>query len=150
MGLRRWPALVAVLALVPAATACVTGDRSAGDPLPPAPARVQVTMHDYSFELVGAVPRGRVVVEVANRGTMNHSLTLIALPEDVPSLDEQLRGDVRRGAASVARVPARAPGEGSKFALDAGPGRYGLVCFVTDPDGRTHGQKGMNLEFQVL
>ena len=138
-----------VVALAPAA-ACAVGNRTAAEPLPPTPARVQITMHDYRFEMAGEIARGRVVVEVTNQGTMNHALTLISLPDDFPPLDEQLRGDERRGAASVARVPARPPGEGSKFALDAQPGRYGLVCFVADADGLTHGQKGMNFEFRVL
>ncbi|HEX6595861.1 MAG TPA: hypothetical protein VF045_02935 [Acidimicrobiales bacterium] len=142
--------VVLVVALASAAAGCAAGERTAAEPLPPTPARVQITMHDYRFEMAGEIPRGRVVVEVTNQGTVNHALTLISLPDGFPPLDEQLRGDERRGAASVARVPARPPGEGSKFALDAQPGRYGLVCFVADADGLTHGQKGMNFEFRVL
>jgi len=127
----------------------VTGDRSAPEPLPPAPPRVEVVLADYRFEMAGDLPLGRVIVEVENRGTTTHSLTLIELPEDYPPLDQQLRGDERRGVATVAQVPGRAPGERTRFALDVQPGRYGLVCLVADADGRTHGQKGMNLEFRV-
>ena len=141
---------VALAVLCVVATSCVVGDRSSADPLPPAPARVAITMHDYRFEIGGPVPTGRVIFEVTNRGTMTHSLSLIALPEDFPPIDEQLRGDVRRGAPTVARVPARPPGTGSRFALDAAPGRYALVCFIADPDGVIHGAKGMNAEFRII
>ena len=140
-------ALAAGLAL--AAPSCVAGDRSAAQPLPPPAATVAATLHDYRFELSGELPMGRVIVEVANRGTMNHALTLIEVPDDVASLDEQLRGGERRGVGTIARVPARPPGDGTRFAVDLRPGRYGLICLVADADGLTHGQKGMNLEFRV-
>ena len=142
----------ACAALVPVllgGSGCVTGDRSAAEPLPPSPPRVHVDLHDYRFEMSGDLPLGRVIVEVANRGMTAHSLTLIDLPEDYPPLDQQLRGDERRGVGTVAQVPARAPGERTRFALDVQPGRYGLVCLVLDADGLTHAQKGMNREFRV-
>lgn len=123
--------------------------RTSAEPLPPSPPRVDIALDDYRFELSREPAPGRVIVEVANRGTVNHSLSLIVLPDDFPPLDQQLRGEERRGVPTLAQVPARAPGQGSRFALDLRPGRYGLVCFVQDVDGVAHGQKGMNLEFRV-
>ncbi len=132
------------------ATSCVLGGSSSSAPLPPAPPTVTVTMRDYRFETPGQVPRGRVVFRVENEGTMNHALTLVSLPEDYPPIDEQLRSDVRRGAPTIARVPSWPPGHGSTFAVDLAPGRYAMVCFVTDPDGVIHGRKGMSAEVRVL
>ena len=106
-------------------------------------------MAEYRFDFNATVPRGRVVFRVDNAGTIQHALTLIQIPDDYPPLDVQLHSSERRGAATIARVPAQAPGSGSTFAADLGPGRYGFVCFVTDPDGVTHALKGMNAEFRV-
>ena len=107
-------------------------------------------MREYRFELDPQIPRGRVVFRVANAGSLEHALTLISLADDVPPLDEQLHSESRRGTPTIARVPARPPGGQTKFAVDLAPGRYGLVCFVVDPDGVMHGLKGMNAEFRVL
>lgn len=142
-------AATAAFALSLATAACVVGDRSAAEPLPPSPPRVGISLLDHRFELDGDVPAGRVIVEVANRGTTTHALDLIELADDLPPLDQQLRGSERRGVPTVARVPGRSPGQSTRFAVDLAPGRYGLVCFVPDADGLTHAQKGMNLEFRV-
>jgi hypothetical protein len=95
------------------------------------------------------VPAGRVVFRVDNVGTLEHSLTLIAIPEDYPPLDEQLHGETRRGATTIQVLPRRKPGVPGTFAADLRPGRYGFVCFVEDPDGVNHALKGMNAEFRV-
>lgn len=140
VGLAAW-ALVA--------SGCVPRPQ-AEPPLPPPPAVVEVTLADYRFELAGEVPPGRVVFNAYNRGTVDHSLTLIVLPEDFPPLDEQLRGDTRRPVTNLALLPRRPPGERGTFAVDLVPGRYGLVCFVPGPDGVAHGVRGMNAEFRVV
>jgi hypothetical protein len=111
---------------------------------------VRITMREYRFDFDPQIPRGRVVFRVDNAGSIEHALTLIGLADDVPPLDEQLRSENRRGAPTFARVPSRPPGVRTKFAVDLAPGRYGLICFVVDPDGVMHGIKGMAAEFRVL
>jgi hypothetical protein len=46
-------------------------------------------------------------------------------------------------------MPARPPGSTTSVAVDLAPGRYGLVCFLPDPDGQQHAQKGMSSEFRI-
>lgn len=106
-------------------------------------------MSDNLFQNPATVPAGRQVFRITNRGATNHSLVLVSLPEDVPPIVEQLRSDDRRGVPTFAKVPARPPGSDDIFAVDLPPGRYGLVCFVTDPDGVSHAAKGMASEFRV-
>jgi hypothetical protein len=106
-------------------------------------------MAEYSFRHPAEVPPGRTVFRVHNAGSLPHSLVLVELPEDFPPLAEQLTSDVRRAVPTLARVPERPPGSRDTFAVDLAPGRYGLICLVTDPDGVTHGQKGMNSELRV-
>ncbi len=145
---RRVAALLLAIPLL-SGSCVIGGGTTKGAPLPPPPGNVKVTMAEYRFDLASAVPRGRVVFDVANIGAIDHALTLIELPEDVPPLDVQLHSTERRGAATLARVPSRPPGGGSRFAVDLPPGRYGLVCFLADPDGVIHALKGMNAEFRV-
>ena len=145
--MRRPVALALVVAL--AAGSCVVGRKERADPLPPPPGQVQVVMRDFRYDYDKAVPGGRVVFRVRNEGSVEHSLTLINLPEDYPPIDEQLRGEVRRGAPTIALIPSRPPGGGGTFAVDLVPGRYAFVCFVADADGVLHALKGMNSEFRI-
>ena len=147
-GLRRW-ATIAVLVPVLFGSACAIGAKSSAGALPPSPPTVRVGMAEYSFEFDHDIPAGRVVFDVVNNGTIDHSMTVLKLPEDLPPLLDQLRGDERRGLSALARVPALAPGQHSTFAVDLTPGRYGMICFVTDPDGMSHAVKGQATEFRV-
>lgn len=106
-------------------------------------------MTDNLFQNPATVPVGRLVFRITNAGAAEHSVVLVSLPEDVPPIGEQLRSDDRRGVPTFAKVPARPPGSNDTFAVDLPPGRYALVCFVTDPDGVSHAAKGMASEFRV-
>lgn len=118
--------------------------------LPPGPPRVVVTMEDYRYEFDRTVPAGRVVFEFLNVGLVKHRPVLIPLPEDVPPIEEQIRGEDRRVAAPFAGVPTLEPGERGTFAVDLAPDRrYALVCFERDADGTSHARQGMVSEFRT-
>ena len=123
--------------------------RSRAGALPAKPQTVDVAMQEYRFLYDAPDAAGRIVFRVHNEGRLRHDLVLVYLEEGLPPLDEQLRGSDRRIVATIASLPARAPGQQGTFAVDLQPGRYGMICFVTDPDGRQHAQKGMNSEFRV-
>lgn len=105
-------------------------------------------MREMAFEH-GPVPRGRVVLEARNAGQFNHRLSVVPLPEDLPPLDEQLRGSERRFVDQLASTSERLPGQRGVVAVDLAPGRYAFMCFVVDPDGVSHALKGMFSEFRV-
>lgn len=132
----------------------VAGCGASGSPgtgeLPPSPPVLSVTMDEYTFTHAPTVAPGRVVVEAVNGGTVDHALTLVGLPDDMPPIVEQLRGDVRRPVVTFAEIPRQAPGRRGTFAVDLDPGRYALVCFLVDADGVTHAAKGMASEFRVV
>ncbi len=106
-------------------------------------------MSEYKFDMDGSPPGGRVVFRARNLGRLDHELVLVALPEDLPPIQEQLRSDERRPASSIARIPPRVSGSTGTFAVDLSPGRYAFVCFVVDADGQQHARKGMSAEFRV-
>lgn len=119
--------------------------------LPAAPAIVDVVEQDYGYALGGGadIPPGRAVFRVANRSRLAHDLSLVALPDDVPPIIDQLRSSDRRVVATLARLPSRPPGSNDAFAVDLAPGRYALLCFQKEGTEEPHAFKGMVVEFRV-
>jgi hypothetical protein len=71
-------------------------------------------------------------------------MQVLALPDGFPAtFEEQFRSENRIALMPIMNLPRQAPGSTAVFALDLAPGRYGLVCFVDDPDGASHAAKGM-------
>jgi len=111
---------------------------------------VTVVLREYRFKLDKAVPAGRVVFRLRNAGRLEHRPALLPLADDLPPLDQQLRGGQRAAIAPFAGTSTRPPGTTAAFAVDLAPGtRYGLICFIRDQDGVSHAVKGMNLEFRT-
>lgn len=141
----RWWLTVALVVL---AGAC---QPAASRPPPPeGPPVVEVIMTEYRFDYDRPVPAGRVVFRFVNAGQANHRPSLLPLPEDLPPITEQLRGDQRVVAVPFAGISTREPGETGVFAVDLEPGvRYGIICFARGPDGQSHALKGMASEFRA-
>ena len=117
--------------------------------LPADPGFVDVSMTDSRFVHEPGVPAGRVVFTGRNTGKLQHQVTLFQLPEDIPPIDEQLRGPNRLALTPEALFPPVGPRGTGSFAADLVPGRrYALLCTVVDADGRSHAFKGMNSEFR--
>lgn len=139
-------ALVAVMAGV--ATSCAFF-RAHGPPLPPQPQMVHVTMDEFNFLYSPPTSPGRVLFTVGNVGQDSHEMVIVSLPEDFPPLNEQLQSDTRRPVETIAVLPERLPGGTGQIAVDLAPGRYGMICFVRDPSGKTHAAMGMSSEFRI-
>lgn len=145
---RRIPSphlVVCVLVLA----ACETAPRQSA-PLPAGPQVVEVEMSEYSFAHNGTIESGRALFRVTNRGRLPHNLSLVPLAEDIPPIDEQLRGGQRRAATPFAGIAALAPNATTTFAADLASGvRYAFICFLEDPDGTSHALRGMSSEFRA-
>ena len=140
---RRLPAVAAAVLL----GACSSSSAAS---LPGRPQVVDLVMEEYRFEgLPPKLDRGRIVFEVRNLGEIDHDLSMVYLEPGIPALDQQLRSDRRLVVPTIARLFTRKPGGRGTFAVDLEPGRYGLICFVMDPDGKQHSRKGMSAEFRV-
>ena len=111
---------------------------------------MKVTLTEYRITYSPPVAAGRVVFRFTNKGKLVHQPDLLPLGEEVPPIDEQLRGDERVAVAPFAGIPPRNPGETGSFAVDLVPGqRYAFVCFARDPNGASHALKGMTAEFRA-
>lgn len=146
----RWW-MCAALAVAAALLGSCREAASSKAPLPQGAPVVVVTLDEYRFGLSRPLSAGRVILRFRNAGREIHRPALFALPEDLPPLDEQLRGSERRFIAPFAGMSNRAPGATGTFAVDLVPGRrYGLVCLAGGPDNRSpHAVKGMNFEFRA-
>lgn len=121
-----------------------------GPALPASPAVVDVSLSEYRIDYEPAIRSGRVVFRIKNVGRIEHQLTLLPLPDDLPPFDQQLRGSERRFISPFAEVPSLQPGATSTFAVDLiSDRRYALACFLIDPDGQSHALEGMSLEIRV-
>ena len=145
-----WPGAGVVAGLTALALLGACQGSSDEPALPPSPAVVTVTMREYRFEIDRTVPRGRVVFRLVNGGRLRHQPDLIPLAEELPPIDEQVRGQRRAVITPFAGVAGRDPGEVGTFAVDLEPGqRYAFVCFARDPDdGQSHALQGMTSEFR--
>ena len=140
-------ALFSAVATLASGSGC---SRPASPNLPPKPFLFDVGIVDHRFEHGPAsIPPGRVVINARNSGGVEHQVVLVRLPEDLPPLDVELSSSQSTPVETVRIVPTLAPGEPSSFAVDLPPGRYGMICFLTDADGQTYAQKGMSSEFRV-
>jgi hypothetical protein len=117
-----------------------------GPPLPPPAAIVDVSMKEYSFDHQ-PIPAGRLVVNLENDGREEHDFVLAALPAGV---DVGAKKDSGQLVATVFQTRPRPPGSVRRFAVDLVPGRYAMLCFIQDKDGRTHADKGMVSQFTVV
>lgn len=143
---------LAALLLVVAVPGCATGSPQGAAPPPvPAPAPVvEVTMTDFRFDIARPIPAGRVVFRMTNAGQSSHNLILIPVPEDLPPIEEQIRGSQRRLVEPYAGIYDRAPGDTGTFAVNLLPGqRYAILCTMVGEDGEGHSKKGMALEFRA-
>lgn len=142
------------LALVAALLAASCGNRSDGDHRTrlAGPEVFDITMTEYRFAYGQAgkpVRSGRAVFKARNTGTTEHELIIVRLPDDAGGIEDVLRAPKRRALEQFARL-RRPPGATATVALDLTPGRYALVCFVKDADGRSHSAKGMISDVHVV
>lgn len=120
-------------------------------PPAPSPSVVTVTMRDSRFVYQTPIRGGRVVFEVMNRDGIDHDMRLQSLTEDVPPIEEQLRGSKRRILAPYAGILVRRPGQRGTFAVDLVEGRrYAFLCYVKDDTGTAHALSGMASEFRAV
>jgi hypothetical protein len=113
-----------------------------------------VTTTDYAFQVPDTVSAGLVELHLTNRGPGLHHVWLVRLDPEHRAVD-MLKG-FHEGRPTPAwahdlggpNVPAA--GQPSVVLVTLEPGRYGLLCFIPDPDRVRHLMKGMVKELTVV
>ncbi len=119
----------------------------------PDAAQVAVTATDYAFE-IGDVAAGPTAFTMTNDGDEPHFMYVVRL-NDGASLEEALAAEADGGdpEAFIAEEIGESAtvGAGGTAALNADleEGTYGMLCFISSPDGQPHAMLGMAEEFVV-
>lgn len=113
-----------------------------------------VTAVEYAFE-AEALPSGEVEVDFDNAGAQPHHLIVAPLKGDATAADVEQAIESEKGQPPIEEEETKNTaviegGEGQAVTLDLKPGRYALLCFISDRQGGPpHAVKGMVDEVEV-
>jgi hypothetical protein len=122
--------------------------------IPAGSTAVDLSLIEYAFLYDrNALAGGNVAFRVANNGVEPHEVILVRINRPEPLLDivrNSPPGGPPPGIQSLGNAFYE-PGEQANlvFTQALSAGRYGLLCFVSAPDGVPHAIKGMLSEFTV-
>ena len=132
------PAVVAALVLVASACSGPNG------PSPYSGPPIRIVGAEFSFDAPRSLPPGDIPIEFENRGKSIHELVIVRLDEESPATLEGLRREDIVESEIAGKVGPITTGEVERTRAELEPGRYGMACFVTDPEGKTtHAARGM-------
>lgn len=113
-----------------------------------------VTAIEYGFE-ADELPAGEVEIDFENSGDEPHHLIAAPLKGDATAADVEQAIKSEKGQppideAGTQNTAVLEGGEGQVVTLDLEPGRYALLCFISDRQGGPpHALKGMVDEVEV-
>ena len=116
----------------------------------PTATRRDVKLMEYEFDFDEPVTAGRTSFVATNAGAQAHFMLLVRLADGV-TLEEAMKSDGEKGIEGQWSSGIAAAGGSDEEALtvDLQPGTYGMLCFISDPDGTPHAMKGMAKQFTV-
>ena len=137
----------------------VSGAEELSRPIPPGVPAVDMTLQEYAFvysEAAINAADGNFAFDVTNAGEEEHEIVVFAIDSDKPLLELLESADLEseeepEGLSFAAFGGFFAPGTSGTAVFDQpfAPGKYGLACFVSSPDGIPHAFLGMVSEFTV-
>ena len=113
-----------------------------------------VTAIEYGFE-AEELPSGQVEIEFENGGAQPHHLIAAPLKGDATAADVEQAIKSEKGQPPIdekgtQNTAVLEGGEGQVVTMDLEPGRYALLCFISDRQGGPpHALKGMVDEVEV-
>lgn len=113
-----------------------------------------VTAVEYAFE-AEELPSGEVEIDFENAGDEPHHLIAAPLKGDATAADVEEAIKSEKGSPPIEEDETKNTavlegGEGQAVTLDLKPGRYALLCFISDRQGGPpHALKGMVNEVEV-
>ena len=152
---RLWAALAA-LVVVPATLAVSTGGAGAAGSN-----TLTVKAGEYTYVLKGSPKAGWTQINFQNAGVEDHMLAIFKLKKGttpaqlkqaVTSADQSALGKIAApgGDPSVPGGPNLLSSKQSTTTMtQLTAGTYGIACFISAPDGKTHAQHGMFKVFTV-
>jgi hypothetical protein len=118
-----------------------------------APAAVNVTAKDFSFQAPAQIPAGAVTLQLRNEGKEVHQAQLVKLNDGKTGADLlaalKQHGPPPAWMKFVGGPNAAAPGKQVAASSVLDPGQYAYLCLIPSPDGVMHVAKGMVQTFEV-
>ena len=109
----------------------------------------------YDFEFEQPVPAGKTAFVMENTDDEPHFMFIVSLENKgdlAKALEMEQQGDsegAQKLAKDVAESDTAPPGETAIANADLEAGSYGMLCFISGPDGVPHAFNGMAVEFEV-
>jgi hypothetical protein len=115
--------------------------------------QISVIATDYAFE-IPEVPAGKVAFTMENAGDELHFMYVVKMNEGATlaeALEAEAAGDDPEQfvAEDIGESSTVGPGQTSVLNAELTPGTYGMLCFISSPDGAPHAALGMAEEFTV-
>jgi uncharacterized cupredoxin-like copper-binding protein len=113
---------------------------------------ISIVLTDHHFRLSAPIERGRLVWHVRNDGTEPHQALVVKLPDGVNEYEERAWFEHGSKGAEpgeqMGGIKTLAPGTEASFQTDLRPGKYLLLCAMTEDEGR-HYELGMIYRFEI-
>jgi hypothetical protein len=113
---------------------------------------ISVVLTDHHFRLSAPVERGPLLWRIKNEGSEPHQALVVKLPAGVSEFGEMAwfehGGQGPEPGRRVGGIEAVAPGADASFRTDLEPGKYLLVCAMSEVEGR-HYELGMIYRFEI-
>ena len=113
---------------------------------------ITVVLTDHHFRLSAPVEAGKLLWHVKNEGSEPHQALVVRLPDGVSEFGE--RAWFEHGSKGpepgerVGGIETLAPGADASFRTDLKPGKYLLICAMSEDEGR-HYELGMIYRFEI-
>lgn len=132
--------------------AAMTVTAASGPTAAPPVADIDVTMHDYQWDLSKPLTAGHHVLKIQTAAGQPHEMVLVHLadgktPADVISWVQKPEGPPP--FLTVDGIAAMQAGNTDYATMDIVPGHYALFCFLDAPDGKVHAAHGMVQPFTI-
>ena len=113
---------------------------------------ISIVLTDHHFRLITPVEAGRLLWHVKNEGSEPHQALVIKLPDGVSEYGElawfEHGNKGPEPGERVGGLESVAPGAETSFRTDLKPGKYLLLCAMTEDEGR-HYELGMIYRFTI-
>jgi hypothetical protein len=114
---------------------------------------------EYTYSLKGSPKAGNVQIDFVNGGVEYHMMQMVKLKSGVTnaqlkkaalSNSDKAFAKIADGDGQVAPIPGLlGPNQHMSMITKLGAGHYGMRCFITAPDGKSHFEHGMFKVFDV-
>jgi hypothetical protein len=113
---------------------------------------ITVVLTDHHFRLSAPVEPGRLLWHIKNEGSESHQAVVIRLPDGVNEYGEQAwfehGSNGPEPGERAGGIDTIAAGVESSFRTDLKPGKYLLLCAMSEDEGR-HFELGMIYRFTI-